>query len=326
MVESYHAGQMSQLSLFAETNYVDIQQLTLFDPTGSTTFPSQISARSKKCSKCKEHKSIDEYSQRKNGRYEARCRECICKADRIRHNTDKNNIKRRENHAKKLALSDNRLLNSPAPPPSTVLFKVCPRCDPPIKKPIEEFGLSKDRKDGHTPYCRDCTAKIAHARIDKNRAWAAKRRSDPEWQAEQVAMRREWRHRNAERLREQGRLKYATDPEYARRVLANTAAWYEANPMKRREFVMRRKARKGDAAWSEVSYEGIIERDGMFCYICGQEIRIDQSLEFDHRIPLSRGGAHIEENISPTHACCNRRKWNKLIEEMSDFQRRGPND
>lgn len=36
----------------------------------------------------------------------------------------------------------------------------------------------------------------------------------------------------------------------------------------------------------------------------------------DHVIPLSRGGAHSEDNIRVTHARCNLKKGTKLVEEL----------
>jgi hypothetical protein len=64
----------------------------------------------------------------------------------------------------------------------------------------------------------------------------------------------------------------------------------------------------------------ILERDGWRCYLCGvetpRELRgtLDPCApETDHVIPLSRGGAHTEENLRCCCKRCNARKGNKIV-------------
>jgi 5-methylcytosine-specific restriction endonuclease McrA len=89
---------------------------------------------------------------------------------------------------------------------------------------------------------------------------------------------------------------------------------------------MRYMARKQNATTNPVNYDRILKRDGHICHICGQEIDVTnpKSLHFDHVVPLARGGTHSEENIRPSHSVCNLRKKDRLVEEMTPFQRRGP--
>lgn len=56
-----------------------------------------------------------------------------------------------------------------------------------------------------------------------------------------------------------------------------------------------------------VSFPRILERDGYVCHLCGGPVDPDD-LDFDHVVPLSKGGAHSEENIRVSHRTCNRRK------------------
>jgi 5-methylcytosine-specific restriction endonuclease McrA len=46
------------------------------------------------------------------------------------------------------------------------------------------------------------------------------------------------------------------------------------------------------------------------CYLCGKTLA--SPIEFDHVIPLARGGRHVLANIKPTHKRCNRVKWASL--------------
>ena len=61
----------------------------------------------------------------------------------------------------------------------------------------------------------------------------------------------------------------------------------------------------------KVDYAKILERDGMVCHLCGGKIRNRRDLDFDHVVPLSKGGPHSEENVRPSHRRCNRRKGSK---------------
>ena len=94
--------------------------------------------------------------------------------------------------------------------------------------------------------------------------------------------------------------------------------WMKANPERVRvsKNLSRRQrdARKRATRNGDVSYRRILKRDGYWCGICGVMI-IGASLSeihFDHIVPLSRGGAHVEDNIQVSHSICNMRKHNSL--------------
>jgi 5-methylcytosine-specific restriction endonuclease McrA len=61
------------------------------------------------------------------------------------------------------------------------------------------------------------------------------------------------------------------------------------------------------------------------CYICGTETNQtaprgnEFKREFDHIIPLSKGGKHRLTNIAVCCGYCNRRKGNKTLDEMTDY-------
>lgn len=84
--------------------------------------------------------------------------------------------------------------------------------------------------------------------------------------------------------------------------------WRKANPIKVREYELRRRALKRQTQTEPVDYEAILAEHGMFCHICSMVIVDASDLHFDHLIPLSMGGAHTAENIKPAHALCNIRK------------------
>jgi hypothetical protein len=166
--------------------------------------------------------------------------------------------------------------------------KICRTCM--TEKPLEEFCPDKRARDGRSRQCRAC---VSH------RQYVLKR--------EQTMARY---HRNVE-----------TNGE---RYKETARQWRQKHRYILSEIARRRVAREKQAAIGEVDYERILLRDGFRCYICGQDILPEHSLEMDHEIPLDRGGAHSEENIHPSHKVCNRRKGTKLLSEMTAHQRRGP--
>lgn len=72
-----------------------------------------------------------------------------------------------------------------------------------------------------------------------------------------------------------------------------------------------------------ISHEQVVREYGTDCHICQQPIDLDLprtsklGLTVDHLIPLSRGGSDTMDNLRPAHWTCNRRKSDKLMEELS---------
>lgn len=120
------------------------------------------------------------------------------------------------------------------------------------------------------------------------------------------------------------------DPEYVRSYMRRwvaahreelnekSRAWTKANRSKKAAATHRYRARLKGASIGAVDFEQIKARDGMVCHIC-RELVTEATLGFDHVMPLSRGGAHTEENIAVCHRRCNSRKSNKLIEQIREI-------
>lgn len=231
----------------------------------------------------------------------------------------------------------------------TTISKVCSKCKE--EKPPAEFAACKRTRDGLWPSCRECERerKRAAYAADPSRQREAERR----WRAKNPEKVREnarsWREENADKERERHRLSRLSNPEMHREKVrrsyrkhaeerkAASAAYYRDNReherrkaaehrvalgdaalLRERETRARIRARRASVPYVRVDYRTILDRDGYVCGICGQPIE-PQSLdavEFDHIVPIERGGAHLPENITVSHLSCNKRKWNKLLEEL----------
>lgn len=176
-------------------------------------------------------------------------------------------------------------------PPAIDGGRVCTKCL--IEKPLNEFQNQTRIKDGLSTVCKECLNKRGREKyillykesiLEKNRRW------------------------------------YANNKE---RHYGLTRRWTITHRAQSNEVSHRYRSRKMSAKIGEVDFLHILERDNCWCYICNGDILPEHKIDFDHVIPLSRGGSHTEDNIKVTHHRCNRRKHNKLLEEMTPFQRRG---
>lgn len=147
----------------------------------------------------------------------------------------------------------------------------------------------------------------------RDRARAYRRRYYAENRDAILASSRQYRQQNAEAIAERKRI-YAQ--ANADRLGEYYAEWARLNPGKRRESHRRRRARLAGTFVRQVDYAAILAGFGMVCHICGGGIGSATDLHFDHVIPVSRGGSHVQENILPSHTICNLRKGTKLMSEL----------
>lgn len=182
--------------------------------------------------------------------------------------------------------------------------KRCAKCAE--TKPTTEFGPGKRWGDGLFPYCREC-----------------KRQID-----------RDYRKQNGDMLRAKSRERYAANPEPAKarhkaryqadpdRANRATADWQRRNPEKRkatsrkwqqanmqgsvREATRRRYATRKGAPALLFTPQQLAQRSAYYgdrCWICRGD-----SCEWDHVIPLSKGGWHALSNLRPICRPCNASK------------------
>jgi 5-methylcytosine-specific restriction endonuclease McrA len=155
--------------------------------------------------------------------------------------------------------------------------KTCTKCG--ATKPIAAFWSDRTRADGKFPQCRDChKGRVFDAVANKQRSAA-------------------WRAANPERSR------------------ANVAAWKRRNPDRVRILVYRRIAAKLAAPGAAYTTpEKIAARMALYgerCYYCSGPFE-----HVEHRIPLTRGGAHLPANMVPSCKSCNSRKHRRTEREF----------
>lgn len=120
------------------------------------------------------------------------------------------------------------------------------------------------------------------------------------------------RTRNSERNRTRERERYAKRTKSENdRLLAMRKEWRDKNKQKIRERWLRRRARKLNAGREMIDLNEILKQSRGLCGICGHPLDLF-GIEFDHIIPLARGGSHTRENLQAAHSRCNRAKGAKV--------------
>lgn len=83
------------------------------------------------------------------------------------------------------------------------------------------------------------------------------------------------------------------------------------------EYSARRRSRKFDGPHDRITAADhrALRAATADCYLCGEPLA--DPVEFDHVIPLSRGGRHVLANLAPVHRHCNRIKYTALPDEFA---------
>lgn len=99
------------------------------------------------------------------------------------------------------------------------------------------------------------------------------------------------------------------------RLRAAKSAWqrrdYQRQSEKYREYQLRRKAQKLKTQTEKINFKKVLKDSNGVCGICRQPFDLF-GIDFDHIVPLARGGTHKTENIQATHSRCNRSKGAKV--------------
>lgn len=140
---------------------------------------------------------------------------------------------------------------------------------------------------------------------ERAKAWAAANRE------RRLAIQKKDNAKRRERTHELYLLKRAEKIERATK-------WKEDNRERSRKIQAgvqaRRRAQELSTLVDKVDYSEILRRDGLSCHICGDSVPA-HDVHFDHVVPLSKGGHHVEENIRVAHSRCNMSKAAKLLVE-----------
>lgn len=194
-------------------------------------------------------------------------------------------------------------------------LKVCTKCK--IEKPYtaEYFFRRKDRPCGLMGCCKVCKTKAADDYWDK-REGGRVLKNKRYWDARPGAY--------AAYQREQRKIKKDQYSGYERKRfivhrakrLACSAAWVARNPVRARLYQARHRSLKlADGGNVSVQHiESMLMQQNGRCYYC--KIMLDSSYHLEHKIPLSRNGKHVPNNICLSCKSCNSKKGTLTANEF----------
>ncbi len=123
-----------------------------------------------------------------------------------------------------------------------------------------------------------------------------------------------------DRGNEKARNKYATDSKHRAKQIRKTRLWCSGHSKERIAAENRRRARKRGIALvaSKIGPEFYVLKLAEYehrCAYCRIDLRVlTTKIHWDHVVPLSRGGSHVETNLVPACALCNQSKNAKDLE------------
>lgn len=122
--------------------------------------------------------------------------------------------------------------------------------------------------------------------------------------------------RNADAIRERVSRNRETHPEDPDAKRLRNRDWYRRKVETDPTYFARRRARRRAKEKGDADYDYIWFRDFGLCHICGEGVSREEA-EFDHVVPLHRGGGHTNDNVKVSHGRCNRSKGTRLMAEVS---------
>lgn len=167
--------------------------------------------------------------------------------------------------------------------------KKCCTCG--LTLPEASFHRAKRNADGLASECADCSRFRSTKRASEKPEYARGRS-------------REWYAIPGNRARQSKttKIRYSLKSE---ELIAYAKAWKKANPQKRREYAAKRLGHIAEGMVTKAEAIAILDRANGRCTYCGT---IVESLELDHVVPLSKGGAHTVKNLVAACKSCNCRK------------------
>lgn len=113
-----------------------------------------------------------------------------------------------------------------------------------------------------------------------------------------------------------------TSPEYRAKNVIKAIKWMKDNPDRSKKLQhaisQRHNARKRGSTIGPIDYDKILIESCGLCGIC--LLPLGNRIDYDHIVPLARGGTHTQDNIQATHSICNRCKNARLMSELSENQ------
>lgn len=175
----------------------------------------------------------------------------------------------------------------------------------------------KEKTGSHASYCKSCNS----SRVVE---WKRKNREKYNEYSKNLARKKslEDYKEYRESRNKSNRLWVEKNKEKVKNYKDN---WRKKNPEKFREYDRKRRAEKLKNGFEKYTEQQVISLYGIKCHICVKPIDMsanravgsigwENSLHVDHLVPISKGGADTLANVRPSHAMCNLKKSNSVLQ------------
>jgi len=229
--------------------------------------------KAKKCSKCGQEKTLDQFYKNKKSQdgFKARCKKC-----------DRDNLK-----------SNKRIILTPK-----IGFKYCSKCKQ--EKSVDQFSILKTTKDELNSWCRGCVNKGGRERYQRNKQ--RKRKGKKIYD-------KRYYEKNKEKVRYKAKKYYLKNKS---KMIAKNKEWRKTekgkalgirNNHKRKDLFKNAICDLTAKQWEEIK-----KAQNYKCAYCGET----KHLYRDHIVPVSKGGDLTKSNIQGLCISCNSKKSNKI--------------
>ena len=180
--------------------------------------------------------------------------------------------------------------------------KLCARCNE--NKDVSHFRKFPKNRDGLQSYCNECQKAY-------NREY---RKDNPRYAEQHNAESKRFRENHIEKIKERLSVLYRKNITFNRqRNRGAMKIWRSKNKEKTKMYEENRRARvlgvEGNGITVE-EWKTIKNEAGNRCSYCGKK---SSKLQMDHVVPVSKGGSHNAENITPACPSCNQSKGNRSL-------------
>lgn len=200
--------------------------------------------------------------------------------------------------------------------------RACRECG--VVKPVSEYYRAPKGPLGRMARCKPCYTAYKVSRPGYYEKLRARHHADRERSNQRS---RDWHAANREKSRARSAEFRRHNPDYmdqwSRKNPGYTREWRAANRDRALQVKHHRRARRAGLPRERYTLTEIVNRDGLTCYLCGQDVDLDTSgamgASIDHLIPFAveypDHPGDIAVNVAVTHMRCNAGKRNKLLAE-----------
>lgn len=156
---------------------------------------------------------------------------------------------------------------------------------------------------------------------EKEKATKARYLAKPEKAEANRERVREWRKKHPEKSRDAVKKYQRSHPEWVRakvkKFREEHPEWYREMSRRNGRLYYQRRALAEGRFTDRLFWDKVAEQKGR-CFYCRKSLR-HTAATCDHKIPLSRGGTNLPENVCACCRKCNERKGNKTPEEYFSY-------